>query len=187
MDLFIGVMFAQLAAGFLQGRARARELAGQETIAKFNARVADADAVAAQRKTDFDQMLQLRESERALGRLRVAQGASGARTDVGQPLANVVAQEAELELDRFLIGLEGRTQVSKFKTEAGLQRLQAKIFGKGAKTAILTGVLGGAAAAGGTLATGVGAGVFATGGPQTTSRGFATGTSATATAGAGRF
>jgi hypothetical protein len=78
-----------------------------------------------------------------------------------------VAQEAELELDRFLIGLEGRTRVSKFKTEASLQRLQAKIFGKAASKAILTGTLGGLAGAGQTFAMAKGAGVFAKGGAGT--------------------
>lgn len=168
--LFIGAMVAQLFSGILQGRARAEELKGQETISKYNARIAEADAAAAQRKTDFDQLLQLRESERVLGRLRAKQGASGARTDVGGPLAVRVAQEAELELDNFLIGLEGRTQVSKFKSEAGLHRTQARIFRKGAKTARRTGVLSGLASAGSTLAIGVGAGVF--GGAGATSSGL---------------
>jgi hypothetical protein len=126
-------------------------------MARYRAQIAEQDAAAAARKTDFDQMLQLRESERVMGRLRAAQGAAGARTDVGGPLAVRTAQWAELELDRFLVGLEGRTQVSKFKSEAALERMQAKIYGKGAKTAILTGILG----AGASVAQGYGMGVAA--------------------------
>lgn len=150
----------------MAGRARARELAGQETMARYRAQVAEMDAVAAARKTDFDQMLQLRESERVMGRLRVAQGTSGARTDVGGPLAVRASQWAELELDRFLVGLEGRTQVSKFKSEAHLEHMQAKIYGQGAKTAILTGILGAGASIGQGYALGTAAGYW--GQPSTT-------------------
>jgi hypothetical protein len=138
----IAMMFMQAGASYMQGRARAQELAGQEAMSKYNAKVAEMDAAAAARKTDFDQMMQLRESQRVMGRLRAEQGAAGARTDVGGPLAVRSAQWAELELESFLIGLEGRTQVSKFKSEAALHRMQAKIAGKGAKNAILTGILG---------------------------------------------
>lgn len=160
MWMLIASIFMQAGASYMQGRARARELAGQETMAKYNARIAEMDAVAAARRTDFEQMQQLRESEMVMGRLRAAQGAAGARTDVGGPLAVRSAQWAELELDRFLIGLEGRTQVSKFKSEAALQRMQAKIYGKGAKTAILTGILGAGAAVGQGYALGTAAGYW---------------------------
>lgn len=160
MWLLIGSMIMQAGASFMQGRARARELAGQETMARYRAQIAEQDAAAAARKTDFEQMLQLRESERVMGRLRTGQGAAGARTDVGGPLAVRTAQWAELELDRFLIGLEGRTRVSKFRTEAKLERMQAKIYGKGAKTAILTGILGAGASVGQGYAIGMQAGFW---------------------------
>jgi hypothetical protein len=156
----IFMMAMQAGSSYMQGRARAQELKGQEAMSKYNAKVAEMDAAAAARKTDFDQMMQLRESERVMGRLRAEQGASGARTDVGGPLAVRSAQWAELELDRFLIGLEGRTQVSKFKSEAALHRMQAKIHGKGAKNAILTGMLGAGASMAQGYAMGVGAGYW---------------------------
>jgi len=47
--------------------------------------LAERDKRAAEIKLEEDQILQLLESEQAIGRARVRAGASGARTDVGAP------------------------------------------------------------------------------------------------------
>jgi len=44
-------------------------------------------------------------------------------------------QWADLEFDSFLVGLEGRTEVSRAKSEAKMQRIQASYYGDAAKSA----------------------------------------------------
>lgn len=127
---------------YQQGQARANELQMQRYQSLYNARIAEADAAAAARKADFEQMQHLRESEAVMGSMRAVQGASGARTDVGTNFLIRLQQSAESELDNFLIGLEGRTEAGKYKSEAEMHKIQASYFGKAAKSARRAGKLG---------------------------------------------
>jgi hypothetical protein len=117
-------------------------MAANEAQALANAKIAEADAKAMEQKTDFEQMKQLREGEAVMGSLRVNMGASGGRTDVGTNFLIQMQQADESELDNFLIGLEGRTQVSKYRSEAAQQKIQAKYYAKAGKNARIGGLLG---------------------------------------------
>ena len=142
MWFMVAALALQGFSRYRAGQAQAEQLRQQKQMSLYRAKIAEADAVAAQRKTDFEQTRSALEAEQVVGKMRVAQGASGARTDVGTPLLVRSEQWAELELDSFLIGLEGRTRVSRFKSEAGMERVQASVYGRAAKNAKLAGTLG---------------------------------------------
>ena len=132
------------------GQARAQEIRMQRYQELYNARMAELDAIAMGRKTDFEQLRQLREAEEIMGSMRVRQAVSGARTDVGAPLLVRQSQWAELELENFLIGLKGRTQKSKYEMEATMHKIQAgylrsveKSAKRAGKLAAATTILGG--------------------------------------------
>ncbi|MHC4800178.1 MAG: hypothetical protein ACYTF1_26355 [Planctomycetota bacterium] len=182
MPFLIAMIAVKAFSTFMQAREQSRRLAYQEAQEKYNAQIAEMDAKATRRKLEFEQLRQRREAELKMGALRAKQGAMGARTDVGAPLAIRAQQWAELELENFIIGLEGRTQESKFKSEAAMRRMQAKYYGKAAKRSILTGILGAGAAVGQGYMAGVSGGYWGGGGTSTPTFG-----SATATRGAGRF
>lgn len=132
---------------FMQGRSQAEQYAGQAAVSDYRARLAEADANAQARATDFEQTRQAIQSGRILGDIRNEQGASGARTDVGAPFKVRNQQEAELEADRALIGMSGRARESAFRSEAAMSRTQAKFFRRGARNAFITGLVGAGATA----------------------------------------
>jgi len=135
----------QAYSSYQQGQAQAEQYAYAQQEALYKARVAEADAKAVQARTTFEQQRQIQEGAAAVDTMRVSQATSGARTDVGTPVLVRAQQWAEVELENFLIGLEGRTQKSKFKQEAAFQRIQGRLYGKAAKRSVLTGYLGAAA------------------------------------------
>lgn len=163
MWFVIGMIALQAFSQVRAGQAQAAQLKAKQRMTLYNAKIAEADAAAARRKTDFEQTRAALEAEQIAGRLRVRQGASGARTDVGSPLLIRAQQWAESELDNFLIGLEGRTRVSRFESEAALERVQADVYGQSARNARRAGYLG----AGTTILGGLGSmyagGVFSSG------------------------
>jgi len=143
----MGVLFAASIAvsamsAMMQAKAAADKAAAQEQEALANAQSAESDAVAQEKKTDFEQMQSLREGEAAMGSLRVNMGASGGRTDVGTNFMVRMQQSQESELDNFLVGLEGRTQQSKFEAEADQYKTQAKYYKKAGSNARISGGLG---------------------------------------------
>ena len=140
--LFLASSILKGFSQYQQGQYQAGQYKAKQRLTEYNARITEADAAAAQRKTDFEQTRAAMEAEQIMGSMRVAQGASGARTDVGTPILVRAQQWAELELENFLIGLEGRTQVSKYRSEAAIQRVQASVYGQAAKNAKTAGKLG---------------------------------------------
>ena len=122
------------------------------SLADFDAKMAEMDAATARRRTDFEQMQGLREGEAIKGSQLVSMGASGGRIDVGTNFQLRMQQDAENELDNFLIGLEGRTEANRFTAEAGaskrkaaMLRSQAGYYGKAGRNAKRAGLLGAAA------------------------------------------
>ena len=139
-----GILLQGLSA-YRQGQYQASQYEAQRQQELYNARIAEADAAAAQRRTEFEQTRAAMEAEQIMGRMRVGMGASGARTDVGTNFLIRLQQSAESELDNYLIGLEGRTMVGKYKSEAAQRRAQAGMYGTMAKSAKRAGTLGAAA------------------------------------------
>lgn len=141
---------ALLAAGFgawstyQSGRIAQAESRSQANIALHNAQVAEQDAKAAEEKTRYDQIRQQRIAQAMLGTMRAKAGASGVEIDTGAPLKALGAQAGELALENMLIGVEGRTQASRFESEANVQRSQAKIYRQRAKNAGAAGIIGAA-------------------------------------------
>lgn len=140
-------------AGQVQaGRYARAEAESAQDIANYNAAIQEQEARAIEQKTVFEQQRQVKEAERAKGRLRARLAASGARIDVGAPLLIAEEQAAELELESFLIGYEGRTAIQRARTQAQIDLAQGKIFGERGKAARATSYIG----AGRTLLTGFG-------------------------------
>lgn len=158
-----GILLSGLSQ-YKAGQAKAQEYQMERQQALYNAQMADMDARAAQQKVNFEQLRQLMESEQIMGTMRVQQAASGARTDVGTPLLIRAQQWAELELDNFLIGLEGRTQKTRYEQEAAFQRIQARYYSQAAKSAKKAGKLGAASTILGGFATMGAMGAFGGGG-----------------------
>ena len=145
-------------SSYMSGQAKSEELGMNRqkalydaSLADFDAKMAELDAAAAMRRTDFEQMQGLREGEAIAGSQLATMGASGGRVDVGTNFLIRMQQDEENELDNFLIGLEGRTEVTRFKTEAGtsrakasMLRTQASYYKKAGKSAKKAGLLGAA-------------------------------------------
>ena len=184
MWFLIGSMALQAFSSFQQGQAQAADERQNEAIARHNALLAETDRRAAEVKLQEDQVLQLFESEQAIGSARVRAGASGARTDVGAPFKVRAQMGSMFDFMRFRAARKGREGIEDFRQEAASFRARAKQFGERAKSAEKAGLFGASTAILGGLASGTKQGFFFQ--PKTTS-GFATSTSSTATAGAGRF
>lgn len=130
-----GMIFGEIMQGigrYGQMNAERQQLLDKKEIALYNARLARANAKAAQRKTDFDQVQQARDAAMIEGSMAVGLGASGARMDTGTPFLIRAQQHTELELDNFLIGLEGRTAKTAFMSESTLHFRQAKLYSSAA-------------------------------------------------------
>ena len=130
--------FGQGMAKYGEARARAQELMMQKRMSQYNARLAILDAEAAQRKTDFGQIMQARDAASIMGSMEAGMGASGGQLN----FAVLSSQWDELQLDNFLIGLEGRTEKTRFESEAKLHKMQARIYGRAATQAHFGGMVG---------------------------------------------
>ena len=114
---------------------------GQARINDYNARVAEQDARATEQMTKFEQLQQLRRGQRIMGSLKARLGASGALVSEGAPLALLADQAFELELENALIGAQGRTQASRYQSEAQGYRLGAGTARQRASAATTAGYL----------------------------------------------
>ena len=146
MWALIGMAVLQGVSSIMQGKSQARQMATQAGVSRFNTAQALRDAKTAQRDTDFAQTRHAIQGAKEMGTLRVAQAASGARLDVGAPFTVRTQALSEMEMDNALIGMEGRAQVSKYKSEADIGRLQTSLFRKGARSAFMSGIMGAGAA-----------------------------------------
>jgi len=124
-------MWAQIVSEIFAGigrykasQARMKELRRKQSMSEYNAKLARLDAKAAQRKTDFGQTMQAREAASIMGSMEAGMGASGGQLN----FAVLSSQWDELQLDNFLIGLEGRTAKTRFESEAKLHDMQAKLY-----------------------------------------------------------
>jgi len=169
------------------GDAQAEGLEQSRAIARHNAVLAQIDAKALGVQGQEDDLLRLYEGEMAMGGMRNAQGAMGARTDVGAPF-KVRAQFGSLmEWQRMRESRKWRKGVEDFKQESGSYLLQAKGYGSAARNAQTMGYLGAGSSILGGMSAGAKYGGWFSSSSSGSGSGFATGVSATATPGAGRF
>ena len=130
-------------AGAAQARAQAI-LAGARTeaeiaqtislqnIANYNAAVMEREAEATRQRARFGQKRQAVRATRVKSALVSKIAAAGG---LGSPVAADLAAEqaAELELENLLVGFEGEVLAGRAETQAELDRLQARIYGRRVK------------------------------------------------------
>lgn len=137
-------------AQIYQGMAASAEARSQEAIAKYNAAVQEQEAKAIEARTKIAQRRQAEEAGRQMARIEAGIGASGAVGGVGSPLLIEAKQTSEAELESLMIGYEGMTAAARARSQAEMDRLQAKLYAKKAKNVMTGAYLG----AGSTLLTG---------------------------------
>lgn len=97
----------------------------QAGSAKFNARVAQQNAVIAQQQGAAAEAAQQRDAARQIGTMIANYGSSGVQLDSGSPL-DVLADSARMaELDRLTIQYNTRLKAAGYQVEAQLQQNQA--------------------------------------------------------------
>lgn len=135
-----------------QGQAAKAQAKNQQSVANFNAQVADREAEAEEQRTAFAQERQQRSARAVRGTLRAKLAKSGAELGVGAPLALEAEQAAESELENLLIGFEGAERARSLRGQATGLRRQAKGIGAAGRRAATAGFIG----AGATLLSGFG-------------------------------
>jgi len=135
---------AMMQAGgqLMAGRAAAKEAKAQQAMSIRNAQISQADAAETIKKSKFEQGRQSEEGARVMGTLKTRLAASGGRVDVGTAPLILEEQQAELELENMLIGYEGQLMAKRYESQAGLDYMQANIYGKKAKSAKTTSYIG---------------------------------------------
>ena len=128
----LGTLFAvgagtQIMSTFMQGQAAEYEAKAEQELNERNAIILDQEAVARQEKAKFDQARQAEAAEIVIGELTATMGGSGLRIDVGAPIRLLEEQRAELDLDNYLIGYEGITEVAALRDRATMSRYFGKV------------------------------------------------------------
>ncbi len=139
---------AKATSTLMQGWMADKESRAEQRLAERNAVVAERNATAIILKSQFDQRRAAVAGERTLGRLSARLGASGARTDVGAPMAILADQVNELDLEQSLIFHTAQTQASALRDQATLLRFGGKAArrrGRSARVASLFKASSGAA------------------------------------------
>ena len=137
------------AAGQIQaGRIAESEAKSAEAIANYNAAVQEREAKAIRAKGAFDQTRQAKQASRIMGTLRAELAGQGA---YGSGLLEE-EQEAELELENFLIGYEAETAARRAESQAVIDRMSGQLAKQRGATAKKASYIG----AGSTLLTGFG-------------------------------
>lgn len=173
----------QAGGNILSGFYKRQQLKNEAAIAQYNSFIMRNQAESIRMRTKFQQERTAEESARIEGELRVSIGGSGIVSTQGAPLLALALQKTESDLQNYLIGYEGRQEEQAALNKALEFSMQRKFLKIGARQAAVGGFLG--------------AGASAMSGfsqlPQTTKtttiplNSYAKGTSATATAGAGRL
>jgi len=108
-----------------------------EAISEYNARVQEQEARQIEARTALAQRRQAEAGERTMGALRARLGKAGAVMTTGAPLMIQAEQASELEMENLMIGYKGATAAQRTRSQAKIDKLQAKIYGKRAKTAMI--------------------------------------------------
>ena len=153
-----------MAAGQIkEGQAASAEAKSQKNIANYNAQLMESQAVATEAASRYKQKKQGQEGERIKGSLLAKLGASGADITQGAPVDLMAEQATELEQESAMIGYEGQLAAAQARSQATIDRMQAKIYGQKAKTVKTASYL----SAGATLLTGLGTAGYMSGAPGT--------------------
>lgn len=115
----------------------------QEAMAKYNQKVADNNAVAAEQRAHESVRRQRRQNKRALASQRQAYADAGV-LDTGTPLTVMADTAAQMELEAQDTLWSGQTQAQGFRQQSDLYGAQAKSIGRATPinvgSTILTGV-----------------------------------------------
>ncbi len=190
MAIATAIGIAGLAMGaygtYSSGQAGKKDAEAQAALGEYNAEVAEKDAKATELQTQFEQFRQIKRGAKIAGTTKAGLGASGAMVSEGAPLRLMAEQAFELELENALIGQQGRTQAARYRSDATAYRKGAQMSRARGSAAETAGNLN----TGSTILQGFGSmykqGMFSGSGGGGGS-GYATGYSATATPGTGRF
>lgn len=106
---------------------------GQANVAKYNAQVQENEAKAIEQRTLIESQNQAAEGARRLAKLRSNLMSSGAVATEGSPLALQMEQDKENIKENQMIGYRGVVGMQGAKTQANLDRYQAKIYKQKAK------------------------------------------------------
>ena len=159
---------ANVTSSLMQGWMADYESRAEQRLFERNAVIAEQNATARLEKARFDSQRAAGVGEAVTGRLTAQLGASGARLDVGAPIALLAEQASELELEQILIVAEAETEALQLRDRATMLRFAGETarrrgknarraslinaFGKGAETfgrGQELGFIGGASSAGG--------------------------------------
>lgn len=99
--------------------------------ARYNARIFRQQAQAEERRTQIAQSLDFRRGQQIMGQLRARLGHSGARMDVGAPIAIQADQAVALAYENAVVGAEGRVRAEQARSQAAM----ALARGRNLKTA----------------------------------------------------
>lgn len=125
--MIVGVGMA--AAGSIQaGRAAAAQAEAQEAMAKYNAQLEERRAKEIEARTSFEQARQAEAGARIMSTMRAEMGAAGVIPSAQTPLMVQAKQASELELENLMIGYEGQVRAGGARSQAELDKIQAKIY-----------------------------------------------------------
>ena len=151
MGFFTSLALAGAAAysAYSQGQAAKAEAQGQANMQRYNAGLAEKDALATETKTIFDQVQQVQQGDRDVSTIKAKAGASGAVLTEGAPLRLVAEQMFQNELQNALIGYSGQVQAGRYRSQgagmriaAGYSDMQASNADKASKLNAATSLLG---------------------------------------------
>ena len=117
------------------GRAAKAQGKTEESIAAYNAKLKEAEAIEEQRAAAAAAKKFAAESEEIIARQRVLYAKAGVEPSKGSPLSVVVKTAQELEADRLTILREGMVSSAQRRAEANIYRMRgsaAKARGKAA-------------------------------------------------------
>ena len=146
----LGSMALQAFSQIRAGQAQAEEIGFQRQEILGNAARARADARLSERIGEAESVELALEAEQRAGTLRVQQGASGGRTDVGTNFLIRIQVAAKSEFELFKANLISRRRTERFiddalslTTQAGVLKSRAKNVEKAGLLGAATTILGG--------------------------------------------
>ena len=128
--ILIASMVIQLAAQRQQAKAAAEEAEFQRQEALANAAQAEADAKLSAQTAEAESVEARMEGERIAGSRRVAQGASGGRTDVGTNFLIRIQDAARVEWEVWKTGLSGAQRTNVLASESSAFKREADQIGR---------------------------------------------------------
>lgn len=134
----------------MQGQAAKTEGKNMETLANYNASVAEMAANEEERTAAYKAEAQQKEAQRFLAKQRTLYNRAGVYGE--SPIAVLNDSAYELDLDRMMLRREGTIRGSQLRASAVGERLRGKAAKRAGKTAFNSSLL----SAGGTMLTGFG-------------------------------